>query len=328
VDRLAAGRVREGHGDLRLEHVYLDDRSDPTIIDCIEFNERFRFTDVCADVAFLSMDLAAHGRVDLAERFLSRYARESNDYDLYALVDFYESYRAFVRAKVASILAADPDVADDVRRRAASEARRHFLLALAAERRTLLYPMVIGVGGIIASGKSTIAERIADELSAPIVDADRTRKALAGVAALQPMHEGAWAGAYDPAFTERVYAEVLRRAGVILASGRPVVLDASFRSRAHRAAARTLAQAHGVPFRFLECRCDPAVCRARLAEREKASSVSDGRTEIFDVFRARFEEVDELPGAEHIVLNTGRSIDESLAALRTQVPTWPLGFVA
>ena len=70
-ERIRAGRVRDGHGDLRLEHVYLNDRAEPTIIDCIEFNERFRFADVCSDVAFLSMDLASHGRVDLAERFLA-----------------------------------------------------------------------------------------------------------------------------------------------------------------------------------------------------------------------------------------------------------------
>jgi hypothetical protein len=77
--RAEAGRVRDGHGDLRLEHVYLHPPGEITVIDCIEFNERFRFADVCADVAFLSMDLAAHGRVDLAERFLASYAKASGD---------------------------------------------------------------------------------------------------------------------------------------------------------------------------------------------------------------------------------------------------------
>src|SRR6185369_5925784 len=101
--RIADQRVRDGHGDLRLEHIYL--RSDDvTIIDCIEFNDRFRFADVCADVAFLSMDLAVHRRVDLAERLLATYAREADDFDLYAVVDFYESYRAFVRAKISSFM--------------------------------------------------------------------------------------------------------------------------------------------------------------------------------------------------------------------------------
>src|SRR5581483_6739578 len=49
--RIAEGRVRDGHGDLRLEHVYLE-RPAPTIIDCVEFADRYRVADVCADVAF------------------------------------------------------------------------------------------------------------------------------------------------------------------------------------------------------------------------------------------------------------------------------------
>jgi hypothetical protein len=326
--RVAAGRVRDGHGDLRLEHVYLDGKDEPTIIDCIEFNDRFRFADVCADVAFLSMDLRAHGRVDLAERLLAHYARETNDYDLYALVDFYESYRAFVRAKVAAFLAADSRVDEATRARAAGEARHHFLLALAADRRSMLLPAVVAVGGIIASGKSTVAERLADEMSAPVVDADRTRKSMVGVDPHHPLHEAAWAGAYDPGFTERVYGEVMRRAEIVLASGRPVIIDASFRSPTMRAKARERAVAHGVPFRFIECRADPEVCRARLAQRTRTAGVSDGRLDVFDAFRSRFEPVTELPPTEHVVLDTTRPVDESLGVLRRYLETWPLGFVA
>ena len=61
VERARAGYVRDGHGDLRLEHVYREASGEHVIIDCIEFNERFRFADVCADLAFLSMDLRDHG---------------------------------------------------------------------------------------------------------------------------------------------------------------------------------------------------------------------------------------------------------------------------
>ena len=67
--------MRDGHGDLRLEHVYLEPNGALTILDCIEFNDRFRFADACTDVAFLSMELADHGRVDLAERGRCRLLR-------------------------------------------------------------------------------------------------------------------------------------------------------------------------------------------------------------------------------------------------------------
>jgi hypothetical protein len=105
------------------------------------------------------MDLASHGRVDLAERLLARYALVSGDYDLYALVDFYESSRAYVRGKIATILPGDARASDEPRRRAALEARRYFLLALATHRRAVLPPLLVCVGGVIASGKSTVLAR-------------------------------------------------------------------------------------------------------------------------------------------------------------------------
>ncbi len=214
------------------------------------------------------------------------------------------------------------------RARADATARRHLLLALSMGRRPLVEPRVVAVGGVIASGKSTVAEGLADSMSAPIVEADRTRKAMAGVAPCHPLREAAWQGAYDPAVTERVYAELVRRAGVILASGRPVVLDASFRSPSMRASAKRLALAHGVPFHFVECRADADTCRSRLAQRARGPGVSDGRLEIFDAFFARFDPVTELPPAEHLVIDTTLPVELSLGALRSRLETWPRGFVA
>jgi aminoglycoside phosphotransferase family enzyme/predicted kinase len=324
--RIAAGRIRDGHGDLRLEHVYFEPDG-IRVIDCIEFDARYRIADTCADVAFLAMDLAAHGRADLAERLLARYARAADDHDLYALVDFYAGYRAWVRGKVAMLLAEDAGAGEATRARAALEARRHFLLAVAAERPPLIAPTLVCVGGLIASGKSTVADAVAGELACPVIDADRTRKHLLGVGETQPVHEPAWRGAYDPAFTERVYDEVLRRASVVLASRRPVVVDASFRSRRLREKARELARAHGVRFRFIECGAPADVCRERLARRAGTTTPSDGRLAIFDEFAASFEPTRELAEGEHVVLDTTRTVEESLAEVRAHVVTWPRGFV-
>ncbi|MGH9323756.1 MAG: AAA family ATPase [Vicinamibacteria bacterium] len=315
-ERIRKGRVRDGHGDLRLEHVYIDDRGPLAVVDCIEFNERFRFADVCADVVFLAMDLAWHGRVDLAERFLAFYAREADDYGLYPLVDFYESYRAFVRGKIASMIAADAAMSRRVRERAGEEARRYYLLALASGRRPLRPPMVLAVGGVIASGKSTIARHLGAEMSAPVVESDRTRKLMLGVEKTRPLLEKPWEGSYSAALTERVYGEIFRSAQAVLASRRPVVLDASFRSRAHRTAARRIASANGVPFLFVECRASDSVIRQRLRSRERETSVSDGRLEIWDDFTSRWEPVEELGRAEHVVLDTSRPVEESLSAFR------------
>jgi predicted kinase len=323
--RIAAGRVRDGHGDLRLEHVYVTGHPSPTIIDCIEFSDRFRYADTCSDIAFLSMDLAAHGRVDLAERLLARYARDANDFDLFALVDFYESYRAFVRGKISSLVAEDDSIDWPAKKQAHDDARRYFLLALSSRRRPLLGPSVIAVGGIIASGKSTLADAIGSQLNAPIVDADRTRKAMLGVMPDHPVHEAAWRGAYDPEFTEKVYREVLRRAGVVLASGRSVVIDASFRSRALRSAARDLANVNGAPFLLVECRVDPRIAKARLEERSRGPAVSDGRLAIFEAFASEFEAVTELSDREHMVVDTGRDLHVTFAQVKERLNVWPEG---
>jgi aminoglycoside phosphotransferase family enzyme/predicted kinase len=315
ADRMAARRVRDTHGDLRLEHVYLGADGEPVIIDCIEFNDRFRYADVCADIAFLSMDLAVHGRSDLAEQLLARYARESHDYDLYALVDFYESYRAFVRGKVAMMRAAAPDAPDALREAARHEARQHFLFALAAGRPSAVPPFLLAVGGLVASGKSTVAERLSSQLGVAVVSSDRVRKHLHDVPDAQSLGSMPFAGAYAAERSDEVYAELLRRAAVVLASGRPVILDASFRSARDRQQARKLARAHGVRFLFAECHCSAHLARARLAVRASGRSISDARSELFDVFARSFEPVDELARGEHVVIDTEGPLEPCIDTL-------------
>ena len=303
-ERIKSGRIRDGHGDLRLEHVYLREEGAPTIIDCIEFNDRFRYGDVCADIAFLSMDLASQGRKDLAERFLADYARASNDFDLYRLVDFYEAYRAYVRGKVSAMLAADHDAKLEVRQRAEHAARHHFLVALAAQRKPIASPKLIAVGGIIGCGKSTVARHLGEGLLAPVIESDRTRKHLAGVAASSPLGADAWSGAYSADKTEQVYAEILRRAGAVLASGRCVIVDAPFRSERQRQRIRELARQCEVPFLFVECRADESICRERLERREGRLTTSDGRAGLLDEFIKSWEPVQGLAAQEHVVIDT------------------------
>lgn len=315
--RVAAGRVRDGHGDLRLEHCYLDDQGGVTVLDCIEFNDRFRYGDVCADLAFLSMDLERHDRHDLAEHLLSCYAHENGDHDLYGVVDFYESYRAYVRAKVSSMLADDEHASAEARARARAEARAHYLLAMACACPPLDPAALYAVGGVIGTGKSTTARRLARLCAAPVIEADRTRKELLRVTPTTGLRDAPFEGRYDAATTARTYAELLRRAEVVLRSGRPAVLDASFRARDDRRAARALAERLAVPFLFVECVAPLEVCRQRLAQRAlDPSVVSDARSELLEAFAQRYERVDELPPELHLRLDT--TADEAAIEARLQ----------
>jgi len=315
--RAKAGRVRDGHGDLRLEHVYLRASGELAILDCIEFNERFRFADVCADLAFLSMDLADHEAVELSELLLAYYARESGDYDLFTLVDFYQSYRAFIRGKVSAMLAGDPSADVETRERAVLEARRFFLLALSAARAPLRRPVLVAVGGVIASGKSTLATALGREMAAAVIESDRTRKQMVGLSPTEPIRDAVWQGTYAPEMTQRVYAEILRRAELVLASGRPVILDASFRSRASREKLRDLAAKCQVPLKMIQARCPKELSRQRLEKRAAETGISDGRVEIFDDFFASFEPMVELKSSELLVVDTDRPVD--VGALRVSI---------
>jgi predicted kinase len=171
------------------------------------------------------------------------------------------------------------------------------------------------VGGLIASGKSTLAQALGQKLAVPVIGSDDTRKRLLGVAPTAPVHAAPWQDAYGADMSARVYGEVLRRARVVLESGRSAIIDASFRSRTDREAARALAHTLGASFSFIECRVPEDVARARLRDRARGPSVSDGRLEIFDDFVAGYETVDELPRGEHWSLDTSVSTDTSLAQL-------------
>ena len=309
--RLAQGRIRDGHGDLRLEHVYFE-RDEPIVIDAIEFNERFRIGDVAADVAFLAMELDARSRPDLSASFLASFARQSGDYDLYGVLDFYLSYRAWVRGKVAGFLATDPTSDADKVRRKSREAETLFALARTYASRRSAGGAVIAVGGVIGSGKSTLADALGRSLSCPVIDSDRTRKTIAGVPAMQR----APADAYSAEFTRRTYDELFRRADVVLGSDRGVILDATFRDRKLRGRARELAVRHGRPFRFVEAFCDDATLRARLRARSAGASVSDATEALLDRVRREFEPVTELASGEHVPVRTTSPLSTQVQAVQ------------
>lgn len=279
--RVRSGRIRDGHGDLRLEHVYFT-ADGLQIIDCIEFNEAFRFGDVCADLAFLVMDLRHQERPDLAERLLARYAEKSGDFQIYRLIDFYEAYRAFVRGKVLALLELEKSRSGQQLPSLHERARRFFLHAAAMQQPSIVPGSLIAVGGFIASGKSTVSQRIAKLVACPVVDADSCRKRLAGLSPRDKQHHAPYTGLYSQAMSEKVYSHVLEIAEWVLDSGRSVVIDATFRSPKTRKLLSDFAQRRGADVHFVWCEVSRETALRRLKERAREGGVSDGRTEIYD----------------------------------------------
>jgi aminoglycoside phosphotransferase family enzyme len=126
--RIAAGRIRDCHGDIHSGNIFVADRV--YIFDAIEFNERFRYCDVASDVAFLAMDLDFKGRADLSRFFVEKYVKYSGDRELLQLLPFYKCYRAYVRGKVAGFKLKDPNVRSNEKSTAKKEAKAYFKLAV------------------------------------------------------------------------------------------------------------------------------------------------------------------------------------------------------
>jgi aminoglycoside phosphotransferase family enzyme/predicted kinase len=296
AQRLAQGRVRECHGDLHLGNVTtFDGRT--TLFDGIEFNDDFRWIDVMSEVAFMAMDLHAHGLPSFAHRFVNGYLESCGDYDGLVVLDYYLVHRALVRAKVGLLRAAQCAAADAgqaaVERTAAC---RYLQLALqfsqgAGQRAALMF-----THGCSGSGKSTLTQGLLEAAGAIRIRADAERKRLAG---LQPLdHEGLRRvpTLYGPAMTQATYARLAQGVVPVLRSGRHAILDATFLQRSQRDAVRQLAASLGVPCAILDFQAEPEELRRRLSER--ATRGSDPSDADAAVLRAQLQTAQELQADE------------------------------
>jgi aminoglycoside phosphotransferase family enzyme len=125
--RIAEDRVRDCHGDIHSGNIFVTDKI--YIFDAIEFNDRFRYSDVASDVSFLAMDLDFRKRHDLSNFFVERYVRYSRDQELTKLLPFYKCYRAYVRGKVVSFKLVDPAINREEKSASTKEAKAYFKLA-------------------------------------------------------------------------------------------------------------------------------------------------------------------------------------------------------
>jgi aminoglycoside phosphotransferase family enzyme/predicted kinase len=264
--RLAQGLVRRCHGDLHLGNILLQ-AGRPVLFDCIEFNDAISEIDVLYDLAFLLMDLGFRGQAEGASRvfngWLDEAARSFGEevWTGLSCLGLMQSVRAGVRAHVSGHQGDFP-----ASRRYLAAAGRH----LEAEPARLL-----AIGGLSGTGKSTVARALAPDLGpAPgpvMLRSDEIRKRLWGRAPDQRLPPEA----YAPEESQRVYDDMLKAAGLCLAAGWPVILDAVFLRPQERAAAEALATRAGVPFDGVWLEAPAAVLESRIAGRVGDASDAD-----------------------------------------------------
>ncbi len=277
AERIDAGRARDGHGDLLADDIFcLPDG--PRVLDCLEFDERLRYSDVLADVAFLAMDLERLGHREIARHFLDTYRALAREDWRRSLEDFYIAYRAHVRAKIAAI-------ADD-------EERAQSLLGLALDHLRAGRVRVVLVGGPPATGKSTLARAIADRTGYSLLQSDAIRKARAGLAPTSNARRPLDQGVYSSASTARTYEELTRQARKLVERGTSVVLDATWSDPAWREEASRMARETSSDVIALRCQVpiDVAVGRAMrrsargLTESDADASLTAQLTERFSAW--------------------------------------------
>jgi aminoglycoside phosphotransferase family enzyme/predicted kinase len=264
-ERRARGFVRECHGDLHLGNMVLqDDRL--VVFDCIEFNDHLRWIDVMSEVAFVVMDLEDRGAPALAHRFLNAYLERTGDYAGLAVLRFYLTYRAMVRAKVARLRAdqLDPGAARD-----AALAEFHGYLDLAAHFARPPRPALVLTHGLSGCGKTTLSQALLELTGAVRIRSDVERKRLHGLDAGARTGSDVAGGLYTDQATQATYDHIAALAREVLAAGDIALVDAAFLQRWQRDPFRQLAAELGVPFAIVAFVAPEATLRRRLAARQR-----------------------------------------------------------
>ena len=209
--------------------------------------------DLGYDLAFLLMDLDHRVSRAAANRVLNRYVARTGDAALTRGLPVFLSLRAVIRAHV------------EARLGHCSDAGAYLDLGFAylAPRP----PMVVALGGLPGTGKSTLARALAPSLGAApgalVLRSDEIRKRQHGVPPEQKLPQSA----YTEAASDAVFAELADTVGSVAAGGHAVIADAMFLRPQQRAAAAQAAHAAGVPFLGLWLTAPRAVLEARLAGR-------------------------------------------------------------
>lgn len=268
--RVDQGRIVEGHGDLRAEHVYMTDP--PVVIDGIEFSAELRTIDTADELCFFAMTCDLLGASELGNRVLREVCQSLGDRPNDRLLNFYRTYRACVRAKVAALRAqqtAAPGAADDP-----VGAMRY--LDLAADYAKGLGPcFALLVRGLSGTGKSTLAKQVADRSGAIHLSTDHLRKELGAP------HGSDAVADYSETARRAVYESLLEKAIAHIRSGMSVILDGTFQKAEilHRTVERL--RRENLTVRVVTCVCSPEVALQRISKRRQSETLSDADEAVY-----------------------------------------------
>ena len=317
VQRRAADRVRECHGDLHVRNIVR--RAGRLLaFDCLEFDPAFRWIDVADEIAFLLADLDVLGHPTHANAFLNGYLAEGGDYQACRVVDLYKAHRALIRAKVTALA-----YAGQIRSVGREQARRQYEAYVGGARGALAsrQPLLVLMMGLSGSGKSWLASRLAPLLGAIHLRSDTERKRLAALPGMAQSASAIQQQRYSPEAKARVYEYLADCAQQVLGGGYAAIIDATFARREDRARFCRLAARLGVRLRVVSCRAAQDVLRARVAERHaRGTDASEADLDVLRWQEAHAEPVMADEGLVELEVDTtgnepAPSIDDLVKAL-------------
>ncbi|WP_411727277.1 AAA family ATPase [Methyloglobulus sp.] len=296
--RKQQGYVRECHGDLHLGNMTLINGK-VVLFDCIEFNPMLRWIDVINEVAFLVMDLLHLGFDRYAYRFLNRYLQKTGDYSGLALLRYYLTYRALVRAKVALLrIAQNPDAAVCTQAHSEYAVFANLAVRFTKDSRTAL----IITHGFSGSGKSTFASQLAEKIGALQIRSDIERKRLFGYHVQDDTASGINSGVYTQEAGQRTYQRLAELAKAVLEAGFSAIIDAAFLKSEQRNLFRQLASECKVQFFIIDFQASEKTLCRRIRQRE-----NDPSEATVDVLHQQQQTAQPLLGDEQnhvITINT------------------------
>jgi aminoglycoside phosphotransferase family enzyme/predicted kinase len=306
-ERRRAGLIRECHGDLHCANV-VRWKDELTPFDGIEFDPALRFIDVVSDLAFLTMDLSAHGRPDLRHAALQAWAETLGDFDGLRLLPYFECYRALVRAKVSALRAAQ-EAPGSAQHGAALATAEHYLCWAEAETNRFT-PRLLLTCGVSGSGKTWVARQVAAQLPALHLRSDIERKRLAGLDPLADSRSEPGAGIYTPSADAETYGRLYSAAESCLQAGENVIVDATFILEKRRKVLINIAKRLKVPFTILHCTAPRALLRERVASRALAGTdASEAGAAILERQLSHFDMFSETEQANVLEIDTSVDFD-------------------
>ncbi len=311
--RIEAGLVRDGHGDLTADDIFcLDDG--PRILDCLAFDDSLRISDILLDTAFLAMDVERLAGQDAADWFMRSYMEFSNEHHPASLLHHYVAYRAHVRAKVACVRFEQGDESSAALARSYLDLCLRHLEAAAVK--------LVLVGGAPGTGKTTLANELAAQHNWVVLNSDELRKDLAGQGHREYAPVPFGEGMYSDEFTQRTYSTMLDQAGQLLRQGESVVLDASWPTKELREQARATAASCGADLFEYECELSVEECQKRIKTRSESPVREDASDATPAMVESALSSRDVWPGSKRLksVLPIDDLVSQIDKDLRSPIP--------